>query len=258
MQDAQGFANSPTMMRGAIPQRRTTGDCQCHYCRNSRISSETSEEEESNRSTSSGTMAGDGRFPHYNPIARSPQQFLSPDISFGFDSTGAAFQEHHELDTAFTAHYPQLFVWPRTAAHISFPVVDYSENRWPANTPWPHFYMAIAPESARIEDLKTALTPKGSGTILTARSRMDGEQMSVDLFLDITKLRCNAMQLEITTVEEGHERTKFTHKKSEKPRDRERPKPIPFGFHAHRSASTPNPVRKNSQKHGNKGRMTTL
>jgi hypothetical protein len=261
MANVPSVENSPTMMRGSLPQRRTTGDCPCPKCRDLRISPDLSEDEEHDSTgQSSGTV--DHGVPRWEPMARSYFQqphryFLSPESSFSSDSTGPTGQNHRELDPAFTSNYPQLYVWPRAAVHISFPVVDYSDNHWPADTPWPHFYMALAPESAVVEDLKTALAPKGSGTILTARSRVDGEEMSVDSFFDITKLRCSIMQLEIV-VREGEGRPKATEKRSEYRRDMERPKPIiPFDIRGRIPASTPGTIRINSYKHGKKGRKTT-
>ncbi|KAI1869313.1 uncharacterized protein JN550_005943 [Neoarthrinium moseri] len=93
--------------------------------------------------------------------------------------------------------YPQIYVSPRSLPHLSFPVVDYSTKSWDSGTQWPHFYMALAPKCATLGDLRTALTPKGSGTRLTARSHADASPVEISTFHDLNELRCSIIQLEI-------------------------------------------------------------
>lgn len=262
------FDSSPEiMMTSALPRPLPNEDCRCRDCQPPRsVSPQVINQEDPQRYYHSPTWSfwtdrsplssgspvrGQHDGPHYT------QQEASPEPSTRSESVGSTTRGAPELDPAFMS-YPQIYVTPRTAAHISFPVVDYSHNRWRADTPWPHFYMAVAPQAASIEDLKLTLAPKGSGTVLMARSYADGEQCPVEMFFDLTELRCETIQLEVQ-AEEGHDRTKPAEKRQEPRRGKEKQKPVPFGLEDRTdrlSEISNNTVRRHSPKKGKKAKKS--
>ncbi|KAK9414551.1 hypothetical protein SUNI508_11124 [Seiridium unicorne] len=136
---------------------------------------------------------------HSTPVRSTPSHhaYGHPGRSVNYTHPDSAFDAVPlQLHPAFTS-YPQIYVYPRSTTHVSFPVVDYSSSHWESETPWPHCYMAIAPRSATVLDLKATLTPKGSDTQLTARSLDDGNSIDLASFYDITDLRCKIIQLEV-------------------------------------------------------------
>jgi hypothetical protein len=183
----------------AATKRSTVNDCDCDRCREVNAwheahvaesvpeRDETVPEHSHTANHHSSPSENEGQSLHVSPAAPSIKSNPTVNISATAPSS---------LHPAFMA-YPQIYVCPRSAAHLSFPVVDYSRDRWDPVPPWPHFYMAIAPDCASLGDLRTTLAPKGSGLRLGARSLEDGSNVEITRFGDITELRCRTIQLEV-------------------------------------------------------------
>ncbi|KAI0885100.1 uncharacterized protein GGS22DRAFT_188388 [Annulohypoxylon maeteangense] len=94
--------------------------------------------------------------------------------------------------------YPEVYVYPSTSHHITFPVVNYtSKQRAQGTSPWPSCYIAISPQCAKPVDFQAALSPPGSGCITVARLVKTKKTASLSTFKDAEELRNNSIQLEV-------------------------------------------------------------
>ncbi|KAI1506424.1 hypothetical protein F5X99DRAFT_364167 [Biscogniauxia marginata] len=92
----------------------------------------------------------------------------------------------------------EVYVYPRSTPHISFPIVDYTkETRARHSSPWPVCYMAVAPNCATCRDVEEALAPRASGLVAIARTSTSGGGKPIQSFPDIMGLRNGSFQLEI-------------------------------------------------------------
>lgn len=163
------------------------------------------------------------------------------------DSTASAPQMYApELHLAF-ASYHQIYVCPRSTPHISFPIVDYNTKRWRPGTPWPEFYMAIAPKSASVDDLKTTLAPRGSGIFLSACSSTNGDWVKLSTFKNITDLRCSTFQLEVRDIPSKDIR-KTARDGPQMGRERQKDKSDPLGVPGHSASKGSGPTHRDGRK----------
>ncbi|KAI1488928.1 hypothetical protein F5X96DRAFT_45718 [Biscogniauxia mediterranea] len=97
----------------------------------------------------------------------------------------------------------EVYVYPWSVSHISFPIVDYSKGRRAHHSSlWPACYMAIAPNCATCQDVEAVLAPDASDLVVIARTSPRGEGRPLRSFRDIIELRSQAFQLEIWDEEE--------------------------------------------------------
>ncbi|KAI0598671.1 hypothetical protein F4775DRAFT_553837 [Biscogniauxia sp. FL1348] len=97
----------------------------------------------------------------------------------------------------------EVYVYPWSVSHISFPIVDYSKGRRAHHSSlWPACYMAIAPNCATCQDVEAVLAPDTSNLVVIARTSPRGEGRPLRSFRDIIELRSQAFQLEIWDEEE--------------------------------------------------------
>ncbi|CAJ2512012.1 Uu.00g076370.m01.CDS01 [Anthostomella pinea] len=101
---------------------------------------------------------------------------------------------HHHQSMAMK----EIYVYPWSLSHISFPVVDHSTRRRDPLAPQrPTCSMAVAPECATVQDIKATLAPHGSDLVVYARLSAAGETAPIDNFANITDLREGSLQLEV-------------------------------------------------------------
>ncbi|KAI2465633.1 hypothetical protein F4781DRAFT_19930 [Annulohypoxylon bovei var. microspora] len=94
--------------------------------------------------------------------------------------------------------YPEVYVYPSTSHHITFPVVNYTaKQRAQSASPWPACYLAISPPCAKPADFEAALSPRGSGLITVARLSKTKKTAPLNTFRDVEELRKNSIQLEV-------------------------------------------------------------
>ncbi|KAI1389179.1 uncharacterized protein F4822DRAFT_429792 [Hypoxylon trugodes] len=104
--------------------------------------------------------------------------------------------------------YPDVYVYPKSVRHITFPVVDYSAGRQKRSPPdqqagssssasRPSCYIAISPDCARPTDFEAALCPKGSSLIVVARLWRTQRTERLSMFDDVDDLREASIQLEV-------------------------------------------------------------
>ncbi|KAI0007504.1 hypothetical protein F4779DRAFT_499929 [Xylariaceae sp. FL0662B] len=94
--------------------------------------------------------------------------------------------------------YPDICVYPNSAVHLSFPVVNYSAAmRAQYDSPRPICYMAIAPSCAEPQDFEAAMAPPGSGLILLTRLLKNKQTARLSEFWTASELRDASLQLEV-------------------------------------------------------------
>lgn len=220
------------------PNRQNTKSCDCPGCHHPKTG-EDPLDVEGETTPELQTWSPDLNYSLPNHQARIGPAFLVNSDLMGsrprLDLSG--------LDPKLMSYAP-VYVCPRSAAHISFPIIDYSTSLLKPGTSWPHFYMAIAPKYATLMDLRTTLTPKGSGTLLTARSLADGSTTDISSFSDIFDLRCKIIQLEIVDIPEREK----SENNSEKGKTKEKVKPDVFGFPGFSAARTSGSKRRDGWK----------
>ncbi|KAI1374787.1 hypothetical protein F4677DRAFT_156089 [Hypoxylon crocopeplum] len=98
--------------------------------------------------------------------------------------------------------HPEIYIYPNSAPHIVFPVVNYSaaeRNRNPSA--WPTCYLAISPQNAKPADFEAALSPKGSKLMSVARLLKTRMTAPISSFRDAQDLRKDSIQLEVWDVD---------------------------------------------------------
>ncbi|KAI1106416.1 hypothetical protein F4804DRAFT_330403 [Jackrogersella minutella] len=94
--------------------------------------------------------------------------------------------------------YPEVYIYPGTSHHLTFPVVNYSaKQRAQTSSPWPVCYMAISPQCAKPADFEAVLSPLGSGLITVARLSTTKKTAPLAEFRDAEELRGLSIQLEV-------------------------------------------------------------
>ncbi|OTA96649.1 hypothetical protein M434DRAFT_372931 [Hypoxylon sp. CO27-5] len=94
--------------------------------------------------------------------------------------------------------YPEVYIYPSTSHHITFPVVDYSSRqRTEKHAPWPACYLAISPPCSKPADFEAALCPQGSKLIAVARLSKTKKTAYLSAFKDAEELRRESIQLEV-------------------------------------------------------------
>ncbi|KAI2610806.1 uncharacterized protein GGS25DRAFT_519103 [Hypoxylon fragiforme] len=106
--------------------------------------------------------------------------------------------------------YPEIYIYPLSAPHITFPVVNYSvlTSHRPHQPPprparRPTCYLAICPPCTRPADIAAALTPPGSGCVVVARLSKTKTTAPLSAFGGVEELRREAIQLEVWGKGEG-------------------------------------------------------
>ncbi|KAI1409984.1 hypothetical protein F5Y13DRAFT_168715 [Hypoxylon sp. FL1857] len=107
--------------------------------------------------------------------------------------------------------YPEVYIYPSSSHHITFPVVNYSSRqRVDKQAPWPACYLAISPQCAKPADFEAALCPRGSGLMVVARLSKTQKTAPLSSFRDAGELRRDSIQLEVWDVD-----TTKTHAKND-------------------------------------------
>ncbi|KAL7623678.1 hypothetical protein AAE478_005230 [Parahypoxylon ruwenzoriense] len=113
--------------------------------------------------------------------------------------------------------YPEIYIYPESLHHITFPVVNYSGRQSPNFPPspcpprpaqaprpqWPTCYLAISPPYARPSDFEAALAPAGYGLVVAARLAHTSRTARLSEFRDAEELRQHAIQLEVWDEEDA-------------------------------------------------------
>ncbi|KAI0133361.1 hypothetical protein F4776DRAFT_625273 [Hypoxylon sp. NC0597] len=94
--------------------------------------------------------------------------------------------------------YPEVYIYPNTSHHITFPIVDYSSRRRDEKEArWPACYLAISPPCSKPADFEAALCPPGSKLIVVARLSKTKKTAPLSSFKNINELRRDSVQLEV-------------------------------------------------------------
>ncbi|KAI0834225.1 hypothetical protein F5Y06DRAFT_173339 [Hypoxylon sp. FL0890] len=113
---------------------------------------------------------------------------------------------------ATTMAYPEVYIYPGTSHHITFPVVDYStRQRVEKQGPWPACFLAISPECSKPADFEATLCPQGSKLIVVARLSRTKKTAPLSAFKDADELRRDSIQLEIWDEDAAKPNTKNGH-----------------------------------------------
>ncbi|KAI5928196.1 hypothetical protein F4810DRAFT_647432 [Camillea tinctor] len=111
---------------------------------------------------------------------------------------------HRSSGTTATVYTPesvtaeQIYVYPWSVPHISFPIVDHTkERRAHHSSSWPACYMALAPNCATCHDIEAVLAPAASNLVVIARTTPRSEGRRLSSFKDLMELREECFQLEI-------------------------------------------------------------
>ncbi|KAI0180767.1 hypothetical protein GGR52DRAFT_521603 [Hypoxylon sp. FL1284] len=121
-------------------------------------------------------------------------------------------QSIDDLQLAASTHdqqnmaYREIYIYPNSSLHITFPVVDYTAGRRAPSSPPrpPTCYMAIAPPGAKPIDIQESLAPEDSRRTVLARLFQTGRTAPLSKFEDIAQLRAASIQLEIWDNDGGH------------------------------------------------------
>ncbi|KAI0124809.1 hypothetical protein BJ170DRAFT_597664 [Xylariales sp. AK1849] len=240
----------------ASSKRPVTNPCNCPRCRQhrgfARAQGNAAESDDDEAATEPALLPQTANF----ACAYDHAEYHTPASGPSVQSSVSTPSNHHvpeNLNSGFMVH-PQVYVYPRSLPHLSFPIVDYSTNRSSGAPAWPHFYVAIVPNCATLNDLRTTLSPKGSGTFLSARSLDNGQNVEISIFADVTELRCNTIQLE---VRDNETKTRHAEKKPEKGKGKDKTMPVSFGFPPCWVGAAPYARQKGERKKESKARKTS-
>ncbi|KAI1769940.1 hypothetical protein F4818DRAFT_434787 [Hypoxylon cercidicola] len=120
------------------------------------------------------------------------------------DSIAPAVQYHNPRHLHLTKNCPEIYIYPNSSHHITFPVVSYAAaDRAKQPLSLPACYLAIAPHSATPFDFEESLAPKDSHRMVVARLSKSKKTAPLSDFKDIEELRAVSIQLEIWDKDES-------------------------------------------------------
>ncbi|KAI2616228.1 hypothetical protein GGR54DRAFT_641652 [Hypoxylon sp. NC1633] len=181
-------------------------NCTCEYCAWMRPSRHYMDP----RLTPEPDVVDDDTIPQPQPKTKAAakqaaKQITAKQTTAKPDPSPQPTQKSQRSGSATPPPYPrpgmlqtEVYVYPRTSHHLTFPVVNYSAAHREAHpSSWPTCYLAISPQCALPADFEATLAPAGSGLVAVARLSRTRMIAPFADFKSIQELRRDSIQLEV-------------------------------------------------------------